>query len=195
MHGFMLRVIFDPNNVDSVLDACIQGNQSAQRELFKKYFGYSKSICHRYTSCSQDAEEVLNEGFLKVFKNLDKYDRSQPFRAWLRTILVNTAISHYRKNRKYLDHQTGYDDFLDHGADEDILSDIAADEIMEVIQQLKPIYKTVFLLNVVDGYSLKEIADILQINAATVRSHFSRARLQLQDIITGQYPHLRQRCR
>ncbi|KAA6438553.1 RNA polymerase sigma factor [Dyadobacter flavalbus] len=195
MHGFMLRVIFDPNNVDSVLDACIQGNQSAQRELFKRYFGYSKSICQRYTNCSQDADEVLNEGFLKVFKNLDKYDRLQPFKAWLRTILVNTAISHYRKNRKYLDYQTGYDDFIDCSIDDDVIGDIAAQEIMEVIQQLKPIYKTVFLLNVVDGYSLKEIAVLLQINAATVRSHFSRARLQLQDLITVQYPHLRQRCK
>jgi RNA polymerase sigma-70 factor (ECF subfamily) len=195
MHGFMLRVIFDPNNFESVLDACIQGNQSAQRELFKKYFGYSKSICQRYTSCLQDAEEVLNEGFLKVFRNLDKYDRSQPFRAWLRKILINTAISHYRKNRKYLDHQAGYDDFLEYGVDDNLFSDFAVDEIMEVIAQLKPIYKTVFLLNVVDGYSLKEIADLLQINAATVRSHFSRARLQLQDIIIAQYPHLWQRCR
>ena len=194
MHGFILRVIFDPNNLQSVFDACIQGNKSAQRELFKKHFGYSKSICQRYTCCQQDAEEVLNEGFLKVFKNLERYDRSQPFKPWLRTILVNTAISHIRKNRKYMDHEAGYDDFFESSIDDDIISDISADEIMEVIGQLKPIYKTVFLLNVVDGYSLKEIADLLRINAATVRSHFSRARIQLQALLAGQYPHLQQGC-
>ena len=194
MHGFMLRVIFDPNNLESVIDACIQGNRSVQRGLFKKYFGYGKSICLRYTGCPQEAEEILNEGFLKVFNNLGKYDRSQPFRAWLRTILVNTAISHYRKNRNYLDHHAGYDDFVDCSFDDDTISHIAADDIMKIVGQLKPIYKTVFLLNVVDGYSLKEISDLLQINAATVRSHFSRARLQLQELTAGQYLHLWQRC-
>ena len=194
MHGFLLRVIFDPNNLESVINACIQGNESAQRELFKKHFGFSKSICLRYTNSAEEAEEVLNDSFLKVFKNLDKYDSSQPFKAWLRTILVNTAISHFRKNRRYLNNHTGYDDFFNCSIDDDIIDHIAADDIMKVVVQLKPIYKTVFLLHVVDGYSLKEVADLLQINAATTRSHFSRARIQLQDLMTNQYPHLRQRC-
>ncbi|MCF0054504.1 RNA polymerase sigma factor [Dyadobacter sp. CY356] len=195
MHGFMLRVIFDPNNLESVIDACLQGNRSAQRELFKKYFGYGKSICLRYTASPEEAEEVLNESFLKVFNSLGRYDRSQPFKAWLRTILVHTAISKYRKNRKYRDYYASYDDSFEYSADDDVISHIAADDVMKVIQQLKPIYKTVFLLYVVDGYSLKEISELLQINAATIRSHFSRARLRLQELMTDQYPHLRQRCR
>jgi RNA polymerase sigma-70 factor (ECF subfamily) len=177
MHGFLLRVIFDPHNFDSIIDACIQGNRSAQRELFKKYYAYGKSICLRYTSSLQEADEVLNEGFLKVFNNLEKFNRDQPFKAWLRTILVNTAISYFRKMRKYKKYQTSYDDHTDYGVDDDILGQITSEEILGIVHQLKPIYKTVFLLNVVDGYSLKEIADLLNINPATVRSHFSRARL------------------
>jgi RNA polymerase sigma-70 factor (ECF subfamily) len=190
MHGFLLRVIFDPNDLTSVIKACIEGNKSAQRELFKRHFGFGKSICMRYTSCAEDAEEVLNEGFLKVFKNLSSYDTSQPFKAWLRTILVNTAISHLRKTQKYYDRQSYLDDDRVYSISAEIVEEITAGDILKIVQQLRPIYRTVFLLNVVDGYTLKEIADLLQINAATVRSHFARARIQLQDLLRDEYPHL-----
>ncbi|CAG4993443.1 hypothetical protein DYBT9275_01171 [Dyadobacter sp. CECT 9275] len=166
------------------------GNNQAQRLLYKQYFGYSKSICLRYTSTTEEAEEVLNEGFLKVFNNLDKYDSAHPFKAWLRTIMVNTAISYYRKHKKHSEDMVSLEDAPYPRFDDDIVGQITAEEILQLIQGIKPVYKNVFLLYVVDGYNHREIADILEINEATVRSHYVRARARLQHLIKQNYPHL-----
>jgi len=192
MNGFIHRILFDPHNFQSVVQACIAGNRSAQRELFKKYFSYGKSICLRYTASAQEAEEVLNEGFLKVFNNLENYDPEHPFKAWLRTIMVNSAISHYRKTRKYNDSRVSLDHFSDFDLEDsnDVVSQTAMQEILKVIQQLRPIYRTVFLMNAVDGYALNEISELLNMNAATVRSHYFRARQELQVRLAQEYPHL-----
>jgi RNA polymerase sigma-70 factor (ECF subfamily) len=133
---------------------------------------------------------VLNEGFLKVFNNLEKYDPTHPFKAWLRTIMVNTAISYYRKNKRYNEDTVALEDAPYPRFEEDIVSRITAEEILQIIQQIKPVYKNVFLLYVVEGYNHREIADLLQINEATVRSHYVRARARLQHLIKQNYPHL-----
>ncbi|SEJ41382.1 RNA polymerase, sigma-24 subunit, RpoE [Dyadobacter koreensis] len=192
MNSFIHRILFDPHNFQSVVQACVAGNRSAQRELFKKYFSYGKSICFRYTASPEEAEEVLNEGFLKVFNNLGKYDPDYPFKAWLRTIMVNTAISHYRKTRKYNDAWVSLDHFSDFDLDDsdDVLNQTATQEILQVIQQLRPIYRTVFLMNAVDGYALNEISELLNMNNATVRSHYFRARQELRERLAQEYPHL-----
>lgn len=192
MNRFIHRILFDPHDPQSVIQACIAGNRSAQRELFKKYFSYGKSICLRYTASAEEAEEVLNEGFLKVFNNLEKYDPEHPFKAWLRAILVNTAISHYRKMRKYNDFRVALDHFFDYDLEDsdDMMSQTATQEILKVIQQLRPMYRTVFLMNAVDGYGLNEISELLKINAATVRSHYFRARQELQVRLAQEYPYL-----
>ena len=187
---FGRKISFNENDFETVVAACIAGNSQAQRHLYKQYFGYSKSICLRYTSTTEEAEEVLNEGFLKVFNNLGKFDLNHPFKAWLRTIMVNTAISYYRKHKKHSEDMISLEDAPYPKFDEDIISQITADEILELIQQIKPIYKNVFLLYVVDGYNHREIADLLQINEATVRSHYVRARARLQHLIKQYYPNL-----
>ena len=133
---------------------------------------------------------MLNEGFLKVFNHLDKYDATHPFKAWLRTIMVNTAISYYRKHKKYNEDTVPLEDAPYPRFEEDIVSRITADEILQIIQQIKPVYKNVFLLYVVEGYNHREIADLLTINEATVRSHYVRARVKLQHLIKQNYPHL-----
>ena len=187
---FGRKISFDENDFASVVSACIAQNNQAQRLLYKQFFGYSKSICLRYTSSTEEAEEVLNEGFLKVFKNIERYDPSHPFKAWLRTIMVNTAISYYRKHKKHNEDMISLEDAPYPRFDEDIISQITADEILKLIQEIKPVYKTVFLLYVVEGYNHREIADLLQINEATVRSHYVRARARLQHLIKKYYPHL-----
>lgn len=187
---FGRKISFNENDFESVLTACLAGNSQAQRYLYKQFFSYSKSICLRYTSNTEEAEEVLNEAFLKVFNNLAKYDPAHPFKAWLRTIMVNTAISHYRKNKRYNEDTVALEDAPYPRFEEDIVSRITADEILQIIQQIKPVYKNVFLLYVVEGYNHREIADLLQINEATVRSHYVRARARLQHLIKQNYPHL-----
>lgn len=173
---------FAENDLLSVIQACRANDPRAQRALFKQFFGYAKSICLRYTSSVEEAEDVLNEGFLKAFQHLDGYNDVLPFKAWLRTILVNTAISHYRKNSRHEQHSP-----LEAGEqvsfDESVVDQIAAEEILALVQKLTPNYRTVFMMHVVDGYSLHEIAGILEHNEATVRSNYARARQKLQILI------------
>lgn len=186
---FTKKISFDEDNLESILAACLKNDAKAQKILYKQFFSYSKSICLRYSSNALDAEEILNEGFLKVFINMEKYDSTYPFKAWLRTIMVNTAISFYRKNQKF-QQEIGYDDYNDPSYNDEILENIAADDILRHVQELKPIYRTVFTMYAVDGYSHREISEHLSINEVTIRSYYSRAKAKLQEILANNYPEL-----
>lgn len=180
---------FETENIDSIIDSCIAGIGSAHKALYKLYFGYGKSICLRYSSNREDAEEVLNDGFMKVFKHLSKYDRIKPFKAWFRTILVNTCIDFYRKKEK-LNYE--FDDAHYEGVynEENAIEKLGAEDILEMVQRLSPSYRTVFLMYAVDGYSHKEIADQLNINEVTSRTNFLKARTKLQTMIKESVPNL-----
>lgn len=180
---------YKDDDLISVIEACRVQNPQAQRVLFKQFFGYAKSICLRYSATSEEAEEVLNEGFLKVFQHLHQYDTSLPFKAWLRTILVNTAISSYRRNHKHANN-LALEDVPEASFDDQVVDRITADEILAIVQQLPTAWRTVFNLHVVDGYSLREIAEMLEANEATIRSHFLRGRQRLQQLIRQYYPHI-----
>ena len=98
---FRKKSQFTQDDLTSVLQACLAGDSRAQRTLIGQYLGYAKSICQRYTAHAQEMDEIINESFLKVFTHLDRYDPMQPFKAWLRTILVNTAVDYFRKNQNH----------------------------------------------------------------------------------------------
>lgn len=176
------------DDLSRILAECRAGKAPAQRALFRQFFGYAKSVSLRYSNSVEEAEEVLNESFLKVFQRLDQYDPAYPFRAWLRAIVINTAISYHRKYHK-LDVVSGLEPGMDAAFDDNVVDRISADEILALVQELPPIYRTVFSLHVVDGYSLREIAALLETNESTVRSHFLRARQRLQAAIRAAYPH------
>ncbi|KAB7729306.1 sigma-70 family RNA polymerase sigma factor [Rudanella paleaurantiibacter] len=180
---------FSDDDLLSIVEACRLQDPQAQRVLFKKFFSYAKSICLRYSATTEEAEEVLNEGFLKVFQHLHQYDTSLPFKAWLRTIMVNTAISNYRRYHK---HQANLalEDVPEAPFDDQIVDRITADEILAIVQQLPSAWRTVFNLHVVDGYSLREIAEMLDANEATIRSHFLRGRQRLQQLVKQHYPQI-----
>ncbi|MFN4144902.1 MAG: RNA polymerase sigma factor [Runella sp.] len=184
---FRKKSNFTEDDLEAVIKACLDNDSRAQRLLFQQFFSYAKSISLRYSSSMEEAEEILNESFLKVFQHLERYDMQQPFKAWLRTIVVNTAISYYRKNQKFHG-EIGLDNITEPSLDTSVIDQISAEEILGLVQQLKPIYRTVFTMHVVDGYQLREIADILNFNEATVRSHFARARVRLQELMKASYP-------
>lgn len=186
---FNQKIPFSENNLESIIKACLERNQNAQSLLYKQFFGYSKSVCLRYSSNQEEAKEILNEGFLKVFNNLDKYLPELSFKAWLRTIMVNTAINYYRDNKKY-NQEISFDGIEDPIYDEDIINKISADEILVLVQKLPPSYRTVFVMHVVDGYSHREIGEILEINEGTSRSNFMKARIKLQNLVQKEFPHL-----
>ncbi|PLK44937.1 RNA polymerase sigma factor [Emticicia sp. TH156] len=186
---FNPKIPFSEDRLESIIQACIEQNPHAQSLLYKQYFGFSKSVCLRYSSTQEEAKEILNEGFLKVFNNLATYLPKYPFKAWLRTIMVNTAINYYRDNKKYNQELT-IDDIEEPIYDEDIINKISAEEILALVQKLPPAYRTVFVMHVVDGYNHREIGEILGINEGTSRSNFMKARIKLQLLVQQEFPHL-----
>ena len=147
------------------------------------------SVCDRYTNNQDDAVEILNDGFLKVFKEIHRYqpayaDVVGSFMGWLRKIMVYTAIDHFRRNQKHR-----FTAELDNGiiqiasGGEDALDKISYDEIIRSIQKVTPGYRTVFNLFVIEGFSHEEIAEKLGISVGTSKSNLSKARKQLQKIL------------
>ncbi len=177
---------FDSQNIDQLLNACVAGIEQAQKILYKNYFSFGKSICLRYSSSREDAEEILNDSFMKVFKNLHKYDRQNPFKAWFRTICVNTSIDYYRRKDK-LNYEFDDQHYEAEYHEPNAFEQISAEEILAQVQKLPPSYRTVFLMYAVDGYSHKEIADILNISEVTSRTNFLKARQKLQNQIKEWY--------
>lgn len=186
---FKKKIPFAENNLESVIQACLLHDNQAQRTLIKMFMGYAKSICLRYAAHEQEAEEIINDGFLKVFSNLAKYDTTQPFKAWLRTIMVNTAIDYYRNNQKYKQ-QISIEEVEISDFDDSIINRISAEEILSFVHQLSPAYRMVFMLYVVEGYNHREIAERLGIQEGTSKSNLRDARLKLQEMIRIAYPHL-----
>lgn len=190
-HLFKKKSRFTEDDLASVLIACRTGDERAQRYLIGQFMGYAKSICQRYTSHSAETEEIINEGFLKVFTHLDRYDPTQPFKAWLRTILVNTAVDYYRRQQKWV-HQVSLDELDIIDWNDDVIAAISAQEILALVQQLPPAYRMVFTLFVVEGYSHREISDMLSIQEGTSKSNLRDARRKLQHMIKRHYPALYQ---
>jgi RNA polymerase sigma-70 factor, ECF subfamily len=136
----------------------------------------------RYGGSKEEAEEMLNDGFLKVFAKLDLYDSSQAFGAWFRTVMIRTCIDYYRKNSSKVileDIETQY--ALE--SPEEILDKLSVEEIMELVQKLPPTYRMVFSLYAIEGFSHEEIAKTLDIQEGTSRSNLVKARRKLQEWI------------
>ncbi|HET9429577.1 MAG TPA: sigma-70 family RNA polymerase sigma factor [Chitinophagaceae bacterium] len=171
---------------------CALNKRESQKIIYNSFYGYAMAICDRYTNNEEDALEILNDGFLKIFKEIHHYspaysDVISSFKGWLRKIMVYTAIDHYRKFNK---HKMVVD--LDQvviqvpSAGEDAIDKLSYDEIIRGIQELSPGYRTVLNLFIIDGLSHDEIAAKLGISAGTSKSNLSKARKQLQKILYKQ---------
>lgn len=189
---FKKKTQFNEQDIRSVLDACKLGDPQAQRCLIRQFAGYAKTVSARYAANFEEAEEIVNDGFLKVFHNLNSYDPSQPFKAWFRRIVINTAIDYYRKNAKWQTQTSSLDGLEVADWSNDVLNEISSEEILHLIQQLPPAYRMVFTLFVIDGYSHKEIAAMLGIQEGTSKSNLRDARHKLQTMIKINHPHLYQ---
>jgi RNA polymerase sigma factor (sigma-70 family) len=155
---------------------CERGKAAAQRELYELFANPMLGVCYRYTKSMSDAEDVLQEGFIKVFKNLNQYKGSGELGAWIRRIMVNTAINYLKSQSRYQ-----YDlSFADNGmhpvSTDDPQLVLNAKELADLIRQLPSGYQTIFNLHAVEGYTHVEIGKILGINEGTSRSQYARAR-------------------
>lgn len=169
----------DNENLKKLIQGCIRGERVSQKLLYEEYFGYALSICIRYCKSKDEAYEVLNDGFMKIFTKLNMYDADKPFKFWLRRIMINTSLDHYRRNLKFYNHQ-GVDELQNISEDASVLQEMAYNEIISMIQQLPPAYRMVFNLAVIDGYKHEEIADILSISTGTSKSNLFKAREKLK---------------
>lgn len=181
---------FKSDDQESIINACLKGDQLAQKALISIYYSFAKNIGMRYVENKQEVDEIINDSFLKIFNNLAKYDHSQPFKAWIRKIIVNTAIDHFRKNQQFnYNNQSNIEDIGDVEVDENIISKISSEEILLLINKLSPSYRIVFNLFVIEGYTHREIADMLGISEGTSKSNLMDARKKLQGLIRSTYPY------
>lgn len=174
-------------NIRLLIQGCLNQNIGSQRKLYECFYGYGMSICLRYAKNEIEAEEIYNDAFLKVFRNLNQYDPNFPFKGWLRKVIVNTAIDYYRKFKK---HQVIFEsDNMEIIADSSSLPLIDnKDDILPIIQQLPPKYKLVFNLYVMEGYKHDEIAAELNISVGTSRSNLARAKANIRTAWEKYYP-------
>lgn len=168
---------------------CSLNNRASQKIIFSSFYGYAMSICSRYTNKPDDATEVLNDGFLKVFKEIHRFtpaysDVMNSFKGWLRKIMIYTSIDHDRKYHKY-DMNTSFNDKIDEVTyiEENALDRISYNEIIKAIRNLSPAYRTSLNLFIIEGFSHQEIAEKLGISIGTSKSNLSKAKAQLQKIL------------
>ncbi len=169
---------------------CALFKRESQKKIYSSFYGYAMSICDRYTYNHEDAIETVNDGFLKIFKEISNYKPAynnvvSSFTGWLRKIMINTAIDHFRKNQKFrfvvdLDDNTVN---LSSGNFEDVIDKISTDEIIAAIKLLSPACRTVFNLFIIEGFTHDEIADKLGISSGTSKSNLFKAKKQLQKLL------------
>ena len=158
-----------------LIQGCINDDRQMQELLYKNYASKMYSVCLRYSGHTEDANDLLQEGFIKVYKNLSKFRGEGSFEGWIRRIFVNTSIEHYRKKVNLYNvsevHENNVED-----TDLTILDTLAAKDIIALVNELSPGYKTVFNMHIIEGYSHKEIAEMLGITEGTSKSQLARAK-------------------
>lgn len=164
------------------IEKCRRGNRRAQKALFKSYSSKMFVHCYRYLNNKEDAEEVLSDGFVKVFSKLDKFEfvDSISFEAWVRRIMINECLMFLRKKKISFVNQSEIEYSISYNHAD---ADLDAKDIYKLILLLPAGYRTVFNMYAIEGYSHKEIGDLLGINEATSRSQLSKARNTLKNLI------------
>ena len=171
-----------------LISDCKNGSRSAQNKLYKQYFNLLMGVCYRYAKDEDEAASFLNNGFLKILTNLEKYKIEVPFEAWIRRIMINSIIDTYRRNKKHREH-ISHMEFQDFQSFDGLIAyneadrQLDADRILEMIKELPNISQRVFNLSVIDGYNHREISEKLGIAEGTSKWHLSNARKILREKI------------
>jgi len=166
----------------SLIENCINGNRKSQKELYDMFSAKMYAICLRYAKNQMDAEDILQDAFVKLFNNLHKFRGEGSFEGWVRRIFVNTAIEHLRRNNMKFSDSEGFENSI---ADKQksALDSLYEKDLINTSMKLSEGYRTVFNLYAVEGYSHKEIALKLGITESTSKSQFSRAKAILRDVL------------
>ena len=160
----------------------MEGDRRMQEELYRRFSPRMYGVCMRYAGNVEEAEDILQEGFIKVFKKLGSFRSEGSFEGWVRRIFVNTAIEHFRR-KTYQQSITEQHENTIEGKSLSVLDNLGEKDILKLVQDLSPGYRTVFNLYVVEGYTHKEIGDMLGISEGTSKSQLSRAKVLLQEMV------------
>jgi len=168
-------------NDEQLVNKCLEKDTLAQKQLFEFYSKRMMGVCLRYAKDSEEAQDILQMGFIKVFEKLDMYKHQGSLEGWIRKVIVNTALDNIRKNKKLMNNvEIDKVDYQLQNYDENILESLSARDLLRVIQEMPPGFRTVFNMFVIEGFSHKEIAEELNISVSTSKSQFSRARAYMK---------------
>jgi RNA polymerase sigma-70 factor, ECF subfamily len=175
--------VMTKNELQDIINGCRLGSRLSQMQLYRLFYRYGMNICNRYARSEEEAEEMLNDAFLRIFTKIALYDTTLSFPAWLHTIVVRSAINYLKKYQNFITTSDieiveSYTTF-----NENIMALLSAEEIIGLVKRLPPSYRAAFNLSVVEGYAHAEIAALLGISEGTVRSNLMIARQKLQDMV------------
>ena len=162
-----------------LIRGCLRGSAQCQRDLYERFAGKMYAVCLRYARNREDAADILQEGFLKVFTKLDQFQFQGSFEGWVRRVMVNTALRAYQKQRFEFE-QTRYERLPEMPIDPDAMALLSEAELLNLVRQLPDGYRAVFNLVAIEGYSHAEAATLLGIQESTSRSQLTKARRQLE---------------
>lgn len=178
--------------VKQVVEACSKGNAEMQQALYKATYSKMMLVCYRYANRPEEAKDLLQEGFIKVFDKIGRFNFKGSLEGWIRRIMVNHAIDEYRKNKnKFSMSETliEAENIPDDSVDEGLFDGLSAKDLLAFVQSLSPVYRTVFNLYVLDGYTHTEIAEELGISEGTSKSNLSKAKRNLKEMILQSVQH------
>lgn len=180
--------IWHPHEEMQLIEGCKTGSPAAQKQVFESMYGILLGVCMRYADDDDEAKDILQNGFIKVFKSIENYKGDGSFEGWIKRIVINTAIDNYRRKKvkpvvvdSELTDRLGGE--LEDEEDYSIYQDIQVNTVLESVQKLSPAYRTVFNLYVLEGYNHNEIAEMLDISVGTSKSNLSKARLNLRKLL------------
>ena len=180
-------------DIKDIIKGCLDGNRRDQELLYRRHSSRLYAVCLQYSGNDDEARDILQEGFIKVFEKLDCYKHEGSFEGWMRRIMVNTALEKYR-SRNNLYRVDDIDTLTEHNGEPDTndYSGLEADDLLTIIRELPPKYRMVFNLYAIEGYSHKEISKMINISEGTSKSNLARARIILQRRV-GSYTGIKKR--
>lgn len=171
---------------EQTLLGCIKKNRKCQEKLYKQFYGYGMSIGLRYTNSRDEAKEIINDAFVKIFASIEKYDSKQSFKAWIRRIIINTSIDHYRRELKHQNH-LDLETQVVQDLNTEAIDQLAFEDIVKLLNQLPEFYRITFNLYEIEGYSHDEISEVLNITPSSSRVYLMRAKKRLRELFQKYY--------
>lgn len=168
---------------EAILQGCLKNNPTAQKALYEKFSAKMLSVCYRYGHNREDAEDMLQEGFIKVFAQMHTFQNRGSFEGWVRRIMIHTCINNLKKNKRFNESVDLIHATTIQVKEESIPSIIQAKQVIECIRLLPIGYRTVLNLYAIEGFAHREIGEMLDIEESTSRSQYTRAKAMLEDIL------------